>query len=110
MVPLQEESKWLESGSDDADMDESEECNDDPIVKDDNIIESASPIQEPEGIDEGYIFVFLTKYVCECEECEGTLAPTPSRQDIFECNRCSRQSTEADFSRRLAAAHEETED
>ena len=56
--PLQEESKWLGSGSDDADMGESEECNEDENNEDDSIIESASPIQEPEGIDEGYIFCF----------------------------------------------------
>lgn len=57
--------------------------------------------EEENKIDSSYIDVFLIKYVCPDEGCEGTMAPLhPQVQDanqVLECSVCSRKRTEQEF-------------
>lgn len=54
--------------------------------------------EEEEGeADAAYIHVFLLKYVCPSEGCEGTMAPLPAQPEVTECSMCGRHRTEAEF-------------
>lgn len=59
-----------------------------------------------QGIDDGYIFVFITKYVCDRESCGGTICPIVEG-GFYECNRCGFHSSEEDFQKRLQQLQEE---
>jgi hypothetical protein len=58
----------------------------------------------PDRIDDGYISIFLLKYLCVNEECEGTMVPLldcPNRTQV--CNVCSVTRTEAEFLHSIAS-------
>ena len=106
---VQEEATWQESGSEDDAMDDVEEDHEDfgtespENVQRENDLDAelqGDEMTSEKGIDAAYIYVFLTKYVCEEDMCEGSLAPIMN-SELYECNRCGSRSTEADFQRRL---------
>jgi len=47
--------------------------------------------------DPAYIHLFLLKYVCPRQGCEGTMAPLPKQPDVLQCNICGGTRTEAEF-------------
>lgn len=49
------------------------------------------------GITEGYINMFLMKFVCPQSECFGTMAPIGPSSQSLECNMCGHHRTEAQF-------------
>ena len=55
-----------------------------------------------EGVSAAYVRVFLLKFVCPREGCEGTMAPLPpgwgpQPEGSAECSACGARRTEADF-------------
>lgn len=60
----------------------------------------AADAQQPECADQkadaAYISLFLKKYVCPREDCQGTLAPVQGTER-YECNMCAFTRTEEDF-------------
>lgn len=62
--------------------------------------ESGGAVQNArnEVAEEGYISVFLMKYLCLEDECEGTMVPEHGcPQKTHTCNVCCKQRTEAQF-------------
>ena len=59
----------------------------------------------PEGMDEGYVSVFLLKYLCVDEACEGTMVPLAGEAmaGVMACNVCGGRRTEEEFLEGLAA-------
>jgi len=59
----------------------------------------------PEGMDEGYVSVFLLKYLCVDEACEGTMVPLAGEAmaGVMACNVCGERRTEEAFLEGLAA-------
>jgi hypothetical protein len=54
--------------------------------------------EESTGIDDGYVSVFLLKYLCVDEDCEGTMVPALGDADKTQtCNVCGKSRTEAQF-------------
>lgn len=51
-------------------------------------------------IDMTYIHLFLLKYLCPSDGCEGTLVPN-SHAGVQVCNKCGTKRTEEDFLREL---------
>ena len=63
-------------------------------------MESEGKISNPknEVADEHYVSIFLLKYGCIDEDCEGTMVPVlGSRDKVQICNVCSKSQTEAEF-------------
>ena len=57
-----------------------------------------SEADRSQEVDEGYVAVFLLKYLCVDEACEGTMVPVLGSADgIHACNVCGRTRTEAEF-------------
>jgi hypothetical protein len=55
-----------------------------------------------QGVDDGYIAVFLLKYLCMDNACEGTMVPVlGSANGTHMCNVCGRSRTNAEFMRGL---------
>ena len=59
----------------------------------------------PEGMDEGYVSVFLLKYLCVDEACEGTMVPLAGEAmaGVMACNVCGGRGTEEEVLEGLAA-------
>lgn len=67
-------------------------------------MESEGQVLNPknEVADEHYVSVFLLKYSCIDEDCEGTMVPVLGSQDKAQiCNVCSKSRTEAEFLQEL---------
>jgi len=57
-----------------------------------------------EHVDEGYISIFLIKYLCPDPDCEGTMVPMlDDPEESLICNVCSAKRTEAEFMSYLEA-------
>lgn len=64
------------------------------------VMESGGSIsnQNQDIVDEGYVSMFLLKYLCVDEECEGTMVPIPGcLEKTLVCNVCSKTRNEAQF-------------
>ena len=59
-------------------------------------LETGNPTEE--GMDDGYVAVFVLKYLCADETCEGTMVPLlGDAHKTQACNVCGRTRTEAQF-------------
>lgn len=56
------------------------------------------------GITEGYINMFLMKFVCPKAECFGTMAPAGPASETLQCSMCNHYRTEAQFLAEMGAA------
>ncbi len=64
-------------------------------------------LQGPDRLDEGYLHMFLLKYVCPRPACFGTMAPLPAQPDVCECSVCGTLRSDAEF---LAEIEREDDD
>lgn len=68
--------------------------------------ESHGEIVNPnnENVDEGYVSIFLIKYLCPDPDCEGTMVPVlDDPEKSLVCNVCSAKRTEVQFMSSLEA-------
>jgi len=64
------------------------------------MLESEGEISDPNqiSVDEGYVGLFLLKYLCVDEECEGTMVPIlDCTEKTLVCNVCSKTRNEKQF-------------
>lgn len=91
-----EEEEEVEMEACDGSADHQHEVQDDADEASMGTSPPTHPPDEPPH-DSTYIQLYLLKYLCPQRKCFGTLAPMPDARDVYECNICGHQRTEAEF-------------
>eukprot|EP00873_Tetraselmis_striata_P004402 jgi/Tetstr1/424666/TSEL_015188.t1 len=62
-------------------------------------VESASmgDAAAEDDVQDTYQYMFITKHLCQHNECFGTMAPTAPNSEVLQCNMCGSTKTEAEF-------------
>lgn len=70
----------------------------------------AASHNQAEGIDPGYIQMFIMRHVCPNEDCGGTMAPAAVGSNTCVCNLCGQQRTDAEFMAELNSMEDDSEE